>query len=86
MTPLPSGNAGVHTLDDFICDAIASAPSDVSRNGPAQRGLSVELVLDRDFSSYAPEEQDSLIAAIRQLLVAKGEVRVVRRTAKRASA
>jgi hypothetical protein len=46
---------------------------------PAGEKPSIEIVIDREFASYTPEEQERLLSALKELLIVTGEVRVVRR-------
>jgi len=74
------GNAGIHVWEELVLgsSAQAGAPEPAKGTSPA-RLPHIDIVLDRDFSSYTADQQAGLLSALRELLIVTSEVRVVRR-------
>jgi hypothetical protein len=73
-------NAGMQIWEELALSSAAKAspPEPAKQTSPGGLPL-IELVIDRDFSSYTAEQQAGLLSALRELLVVTGEVRVVKR-------
>ena len=73
-------NAGIQVWEELVLGPAATADAPEPAKATSSGGLPlVEIVLDRDFSSYTAEQQAGLLSALREPLIVTGEVRVVKR-------
>jgi hypothetical protein len=74
------GNAGIQVWEELVPGSSAQAGAPEPARGTSPTRLPhIEIVLDRDFSSYTADQQAGLLSALRELLIVTGEVRVVKR-------
>jgi hypothetical protein len=62
-----------------IINAVGGDRCSAAMTPDAASKSQIELVLDRDFESYTQQDQDRLLAAIKELLSLKGDIRVISR-------